>query len=328
MKSPTKTDLQNILSAYNLGTFISIIKTIKNDQVSLAQIINTTKGKIFLKIFREFTTANKQGLEVMHQLRQKNFPVFSVHKTKKGKLYTKYKGMPLAFFEYVKIKEHMEWIPLNKSKISEYAKYLAKFHKLTKNMKLKSVDAGNFTNIRALIKKYYKKRTMYSPRYRAVLAYLNNEIDGLKCPKKEYSTGYFSEFNPGHVIFSGNKLKWVLDWEIGHDNAFYDFGSSMVACFSLNEKNFSYDKCLSYEKLKEYIKSYDKVRKLSKWEKDHIYEALKFGCFKYGIWEFADIETGGMMKEKDIDLRGIRRVEFFMSLGRKEKFLKELKNAR
>ena len=315
----TKTDLASILSAYDLGTFISLGNIVKNDQVSLAQIIQTTKGKIFMKVLREFTTANKQGLEVMHQLRQKNFPVFSVHKTKKGKLYTKYKGMPIAFFEYVKIKENMEWIPLNKSKITEYAKYLAKFHRLTKNMKLKSVDAGNFKSIRALIKKYYKKRRMYSPRYQAVLAYLNNEIDGLKCPKKEYSTGYFSEFNPGHVIFSGNKLKWVLDWEIGHDNAFYDFASSMVACFSLNKPD------LSYEKLKEYIKSYDKVRKLSKWEKDHIYEALKFGCFKYGVWEFADIETGVMKKEKDLDLEGIRRVEFFMSMGRKEEFLKELK---
>ena len=312
----SKEDMHLIFSKYNVGKFVSFGKVIKDDTVSLGQVIETSKGKVFMKVLRDFDLTKKQGLKVMYELGKKKYPVFKIYKSKKEELFVNYKKRSLALFEYVKIKEHMEWAPMNKKKVSEYSKMLAKFHLLTKNIKLKSANLGNLNNLKELVMKFYKKRKKYSKEYQEILNFMNNEIKTIQCPSKEYKTGYFSEFNPGHVIFERNKVKYVIDWEIGYDNAFYDFGSSMVGCFSNKGKKFSYDK------LNEYVKSYNRIRKLSNWEREHIYEALKFGCLKYGIWEFADIKTSGMKEENNLDLEGIRMVKFLMNTS-KEEFLKK-----
>jgi Ser/Thr protein kinase RdoA (MazF antagonist) len=87
-------------------------------------------------------------------------------------------------------------------------------------------------------------------------------------------------------------VRIVIDWNIGKTNAFFDYGSSMTACFSLNGKKF-YPK-----KLNEFISAYDKERPLTNWEKEHIFEALKFGILKYGIWGFVDLKTGDMVRNE------------------------------
>jgi len=35
-------------------------------------------------------------------------------------------------------------------------------------------------------------------------------------------------------MFENNKVKYVIDWDIGKEHAFYDYGSSLVACFSVD----------------------------------------------------------------------------------------------
>ena len=137
---------------------------------------------------------------------------------------------------------------------------------------------------------------------------MEKEIKLIKCPRNEYLTGYYSEFNPGHVIFKNNKVKYVIDWEIGRENAFFDYGGSMASCFSLDGKK------LSHKKLKEFLKGYDKERPLSKWEKDNLFNALKFGILKYGVWGFIDLKTGKMVdSERKIDKTDLNKVNFLMN---------------
>jgi len=142
---------------------------------------------------------------------------------------------------------------------------------------------------------------------------MNNEMKKLKCKSGEKKTGYFSEFNPGHVIFRGNKVKWVIDWEIGYDYRFYDWGSSLVGCF--DEKTGK----LSYGQVREFIKSYNSIQKLSKWEKEHIYEGLLFGVFKYGVWGLIDLDAGGFAKNSNkVDMSDVNKVLYMMNVPKEE----------
>ncbi|MFA5176191.1 MAG: hypothetical protein WC413_02950 [Candidatus Nanoarchaeia archaeon] len=313
-----KIEIKEILANYNLGEFKSFGKILKNDTVSLSQIIETTKGKFFLKVFRNFGLSDKQGLIVMYRLKKQGFPTFKVYSTKKKKLFISYQNNNIAIFEYVKIKEHTGWVSMNKEMIRDYAKTLAKFHVMTKNIKISQGERDDLSRLNRLANIFYKKRMNYSKKYQIYLNFILKEAKNIKIPKKEYTSGYYSEFNPGHVIFSKNKVKYVIDWTIDKDKSFLDFGGSAAACFSLDGTKFS------YENFKEYVKSYDEVRKLSKWEKEHLYEAVKFGCLKYGLWAFADINTKGMTKEKNLDQKDINKIQFIMDTP-KEMFLKRLK---
>lgn len=309
-----KEEIKEILSNYNLGKFKKFKNIKKDDVISFGQVIETTKGKYFMKVLRYSSEGTIQGIRILNKLQKQNFPTYKTFPTKSKKLYLTYKNKKLIFYEYIpNLREN--WKNLNIKQIKDFGKTLAKFHKLTKSMKIKKVKDGTYEDIKSYIHKFFLKRKRFSKKIQKVLEYMEKEIKTIKCPKNQYLTGYFSEFNPGHVFFKNNKVKYIIDWEIGKANAFFDYGSSMVACFNPRGTRF-YSK-----KLKEFISAYDKERPLSNWEKDHLFEAFKFGVLKYGIWGFIDLKTGKLVKkEKDIDTDELNRLKFLIKLD-KDNFL-------
>lgn len=304
----TTAELKEILSNYSIGHFKKFGKIKKDDVVSFGQIIETTKGKLFMKVSRYFNEGVSQGLKVADILHKKKFPVCKIFKTKSKKLYLNYRNKIIVLFEFIPNLKN-NWKNLNPKEINDFSKTIAKFHKLTKTIKIKPVSSGTYENINSLIHNVFLKRKRFSLKIQNVLVFMEKEIKKINCPKNQYSTGFYSEFNPGHVIFRNNKVKYVIDWEIGKTNAFFDYGSSMIASFSPDGKIF-YPK-----KLKEYIYAYNKERLLSAWEKNHLFDAFKFGILKYGIWGFIDLKTGELFeKERNIDRCGLNKIKFLMTL--------------
>ena len=315
----TKKEINEILEKYDLGTFKKFGKVMKDDGISFGRIIHTNKKTIFMKVFRSFDTSIKQGLFVSAKLYRKGFPTYQIYRSKDKRDYIIYKGNKISLIEYINIKETNSWPNLTIPQIKEFAKQLAIFHKLTNNMNLKNTFHGGHYRMKKLIEKAYKIKSRYNEDIRKAIIYMYKEMDKLQCKKGEKMAGYFSEFNPGHVIFDKNKVKYVIDWEIGHNYRFYDWGSSLEACF--NEKTQE----ISFEKLKVFIKSYNSIQKLSKWEKEHIYEGLLFGTFKYGVWGLIDLEARGFAKNsKKVDMNNINKVLNIINLSKKE-FYKKLK---
>ncbi|MBR9704568.1 hypothetical protein GOV12_04095 [Candidatus Pacearchaeota archaeon] len=311
-KQYNKTDIENILRKYNLGKFKKFGKILKNDRVSFCQVIHTSKKKVFMKVFRIFGTHIKQGLIVASYMEKKGFPTYETYQSKQNKSYIIYKKIPIALLEYINIRARDDWPVINNSQMKSYSQGLARFHIDTKNLNLKKIPHGNFKDIKKRIKIFYKIREKKNKKIQKILEFMKENISNTKCPNKEYKSGYYSEYNPGHVFFSGSKIKYVIDWAIGYDNAYYDFGSSMVACFSKNGKK------LNYMKLRTYIYEYNKIRKLSSSEKEHIYEALLFGICKYGVWGLNDLKKGKIASDKEICKDGVNRVLFIMNLSKKE----------
>ena len=307
-----KKDMDIILSNYNLGRLKKIGKIKKDDVVSLGQEIITTKGKYFLKVFKSFNIEEKQGFETAYKLQKNGFPTHKIFLTKNKDIFLNYKKYKIIILEFVGGLDH-DWKILSLKEIRDYARTLAKFHKITKKTKLNKGRYGSYEDISKTINKYYNKRKKYSKKFQDILSFMKKEIDSLPKPKNQYITGYYSEYNPGHVKFRNNKVVCVYDWSIGRDEAFYDIGSSMPGCFEKGGK-------LSSKRINEFVKAYGKERPLTKWEKEHIFDALKFGILKHGIWGFFDLKTGTIHEhEKNFDKDDLNMVLWLMNVT-KDKF--------
>ena len=299
----SKNQVEEILKNYNLGRLKKLGKIMKNDVVSLGQEIVTTQGRYFLKVHKSFALGEKQGLEASYLLR-KNIPSPKIYLTKKKSLFLGYKNYKIIIFEFLSgLKSKWE---MNKEEIRDFSKTLARFHKQTRKMKFQRIKSGNYQDISSLIKKYYNKRRIYPKNIQKSLEFMKKEIENLPIPENQYLTGFYSEFYPGHVYFKHNKVVSVIDWMIGREEAFYDIGSSLIACFSKNGKKFFQGR------FKDFIDSYNKVRKMTKWEKEHIFDALKFGILKTGIWGFFNLQTGKMASENKIDRDDLNLVLWLM----------------
>lgn len=296
-----KQELERILKPYNLGKLKEIGKVLKDDNNSFCQIIKTSKQKLVLKLFRRLSNSEKEGISLSQELLKKGYPSNKIFRKNNGNLISKYQGKSLIIMKY---SDPKGWDSgFNKYQMKEFGKNLAKFHSLSSRKQLQTGD--EWKDLKENITKCYKYRNKYSKETKNLIEFMRKNVNNLKCPKNEFISGHFSEYNPGHVSFSDNKLSAVLDWDVSRDYAFYDLASSSVACFKKSGK-------LDFGLLKNYLDSYNKARKLSEWEKNHVLEALMFGCFKYATWE---ILTGSL---GEIHMSKLR---YIVNLSEREKTL-------
>ena len=97
----TKKEIEQILSNYNIGKFKKFGSIKKDDVISFGQIIETTKGKFFMKVLRYSSKGTLQGIKILNNLQKQNFPTYKTFPTKSKKLYLTYKNKKLIFYEYI-----------------------------------------------------------------------------------------------------------------------------------------------------------------------------------------------------------------------------------
>jgi Ser/Thr protein kinase RdoA (MazF antagonist) len=310
----SKRDIQQILSNYNLGnlkSFEPIERRLNTLNHSL--IINTTKGKFFLKIytkqFKRFKYHILKGLELLIFLEKKKYPSIKVIISKDRKPYIEYKTVTFAIFEFLNIKEKRI---INKEEAYELGKSLGKLHKLSKNFPLNRTGQGYSSFKRELNKNFYLSKK--APRiYKEALTYVKKYFSMIEVPSTQPKSVCHVEFTHEHVQFKGNKLIKVIDWdEISKDYLFYDLGTTMVEAFTKNSVNFNI--------LSSIIKGYESQRKLTDWEREHLFEALLFGICKFVIWglDKEEIRKSGWGKI------GLQSVNILRKIG-KDKFNFNLK---
>jgi len=299
-------EIKEILNYYNIGQFISFWYIKKDDENSFGQAIETTQGFFFMKVLRRFDNWIKESVKIAHELYEKDFPTYKTYLTKNAEVYLDYKDNNIVFYEYVK-DLGWEWRDLNIEEIADFARVLGSFHKLTKWLEIQSSTSGTYEKIKLLIDDLYVNKELFGLEIQNIIFYMKKEIWWLATPKNEYLTGFYSEYNPGHVMFENNKVKYVIDWDLWREFAFYDYWSSMVSCFSVDGTDFFRDK------LKEFIIVYNKERPLSDWEKENLFDAFKFGVIKYWAWGLIDLET------KEINPHQLNKLNYVMNLS-KDKF--------
>lgn len=301
-----KEEFEKILENYNLGKLKGFKKGRKEEyDVQPCFIIQTTKGKFFLKTYlgsRDFSLI-RNGLRFLDFLRKKNYPAIKAYITKKGRPYLLHRKTLIAIFELMDLKENKS---LTQKQACEFGKALGRLHKITRNASITKTKGYNYYF--SLFEKNRHLKEKGPKLYREAIEYAKGEFKNLKVPKDQPKSVCHEEFTLEHVRFKNGKIVKVIDWDwINKGFLIYDLGTTMTQGFR-NRK-------LDFNLLRAIIKGYESERKLTKWERDHLYEALTYGMFKYMIWG---------LDEPIRDLTHIKNILHLRDFG-KEDFNKELK---
>jgi len=306
-------DIKKIIARYNLGeikSFISIDRRLSTLNSSF--IIKTSKGKFFLKAytkqFKRFKYHILKGLALLIFLEKQNYPSIKVILARNNNPYITYNGITFAIFEFINIEEKRI---KNKYQAYEIGKNLGKLHLLTRNFPISKRGQSYDSFKRDLNLNFYLSRNA-PDKYKKILNHIREYYTSLKIPHSQPKSICHVEFTSQHVRFNKNKLIKVIDWdEVGKDYMFYDLGTTMAECFT--------KKIINFKILNSIIKGYESQRKLTKWERSHLFEALFFGISKFVIWGLDKEE----IKKSGWNKIGLQEVGVLINMG-KTKFYENL----
>ncbi|MBE9224075.1 phosphotransferase [Phormidium sp. LEGE 05292] len=303
-----RSDLENILDFYNLGNLKSYLTYPRESKhLQLCYCLSTTTGKYFLKQYKEFDNFKHHGLFLVNYLLENNYPSVKLFNSKNNNPYTEYNGSKVALFEFL---DFTIVSNMTKNKAYQIGKYLGLLHKQTEFYPFFETFE-TYEYYYDLFLKYYSESKRLSCQLLKVIEYIKDNIENLKVPDYLPQSICHVEFTLEHIIFKHEKVFKIVDWDcVNRYYSFYDLGTTLVSSFDEEILNFNY--------LAEIIKGYNKQRELTTWEKEHIFEAIQFGIFKFFLWGLSEAT-----KQNNNLTWGYNWVEEFMKYD-KIKFYGEL----
>ena len=304
-----KEEIAEILKEYSIGKIIGYKQLNRELHLQPCYIIKTRKRAYFLKKYDilKFKTARK-GFDLLNFLEKKDYPSVRLIKTIGGKSFIIYKKSPFTLWEY--LKEDAK-IKINAKEANELGKYLGELHHITKNYKM--FDAKGYLRYKKMFNESYTFNSIAPERVKNVLNYIRLKFGGLKVPKNQPKAVCHEEYSIQHVLFKNNKLIKIIDWDgVGRDYMFYDLGLTLNTAIK--------NKKIDFRLLKEIIRGYENKRKLTKWEKEQLFECLLFGAIKYFCWGNGkeEIKRNGWNYETIEKIETLIKYEkiFYTSLGK------------
>jgi homoserine kinase type II len=307
----TKEEIQKTLENYSLGKLISIKRLNRRcEHLQPSFIIKTEGGKYFFKQYWEFDYSKKKGLEFNIFLQKKRYPCNKVILTKKSRPFFKINGIFVSIFEFLPYKEKEN---MNLKECYELGKGLAKLHNLSKDYKnIKEVLSP--THYLKEFKEYYHFSENAPKIIKEIFENIKLEYPKIIKKMSGLPKGIcHTEYTIQHTRFYNNKLVSVIDWDlINKSYLLYDLGTTLSTTLEKTKINF--------EKMKAILKGYESIRKLSKKEKETLFEAVELGIFKFITWGLnkEEIEKSGW------ENIGLVQANILMKLGKKDFYRKLL----
>ncbi|MFH1455819.1 MAG: homoserine kinase [archaeon] len=301
----SKEDFNKILSEYDLGEYKKF-KPFKLGAVQTNLLLETTRGKFVFRYYEN--RPEKYALfesNILQYLKKHSYPCPAPIRNKHGRFLGKYKNKPFALFEL------MEGVHRKKGDAKLIAQTIGKLHKISIGYK----------------PEYYKVRDTYDPNSCWKNAKLNSrkiksksesenrlrwlkiELQKLKLPNNLPKGLCHCDTHPSNFLYKNNKLTAVLDFDdASYVYLLYDI-SNMIYFWAWPHK-----KKLIFNKAKELLVEYNKHRKLTQIEKEHLYDILKMVVFMSIGWFIHDNDDYESEKKKIESLNLIGREEFYNKL--------------
>lgn len=290
--------VSNIIKNYNIGSLKNqrLIYNFWNEVYK----IKTTKGDYILKELKHTTIKMVKQEAEIHRTLGRKVPIQKVILTNNGKQTIKIDNKNYVIKEYFEGKTIDDGRKQKIEIIKQIGRYLALIHKTKFNFPLKN------KNLIKKIQDFYSKIDKNSREYYVsskVLNYLKNEgFEKAKFPKGLIHI----DLHGGNYIIKDNKIQAVLDFdEAGLEAYIFDIGLCIY--------DFAMFKDLNKKRMNIFIRSYEKIRKLTKEEKKHIINAVIFmgihslhylikknGTNKYNFNEFFIKKYIGFLKRRKI----------------------------
>ena len=276
----SKKDIVKLVDEYALGDLVAFTG-VRNGSVNTHYLIETKKGKYFLKIDEIKSELEvKQELDLLLNFRKQNFPFLHPLTPKSGRFYVEFQGKCLT------VTRNLDGVELpveaiNATHLSALGHTLANLHLIGRSYKKGIDNRFGFNRIVAIYREVRRQLPSHLKNIVRVLddefSYLENYLDN-NLPKGIIHGDLFAD----NVKFKGNRLTGVMDFEAAcRGKLIYDLATAVNAlCFI--EERYRIDR---FEAL---ISGYESLRPLSLPEWDSFPNELRFSALRFTVTRIKD----------------------------------------
>lgn len=317
----TKKEFLKISDKFGLG-IVKNYKLIKGGLVNHNYFLETRNGRYIVRIIRSNNPEKikhlKLQFKIFDYLKKKGFPYLLPYplKTNDSKEIVNVKGKNV--WVYVAI-DGKNYDRPDISQIKLMAKALAIYHKFILGFKEEKQKDSSDKRIINDFKKM-QKIVIHNPvdklalKYRDYFKEIFEEVKNIKFTEKQLFV--HSDFDSSNVLFKNGKLIGIIDF----DDTFY---SPRVFDIAISIRDSCYNNLngIDINKLKIFLKEYEKISKLSKEEKKMIIPIILKANVDFFVWIYVHMKKEKENKKKYMQ-EMINSTENI--LKNKEKIIREL----
>ena len=275
-----KKDISSINKKFENQKFLSF-KGIKQGIENTNYLLKSKDKKFILTIF-EKRVSNKEipfFMKLMDKLNSSKINCPKPLRTKSDSYLIKLKKKTACIVSFLEGKDKKK---LNIKDCYAIGKTTAQMHLVTEKLKLYRKNSMGIKNLNPLLKSIKFKYNKFSK----IDLFLKNNLKDINkyWPKKLPNGIIHGDLFIDNIFFKKNKLSGIIDFYFaGNDFFMYEIAICINAlCFDLKGKKFSMNK----QKIKNLIKGYESIKKISFKEKNAINvlcrgAALRYFCLLY-----------------------------------------------
>lgn len=263
----TKAQVEGLIDKYPIGHLVNFERIKEQGFMNYMFVVKTNKGQFILRIAKNTKEKKDLLFEINLLNLLKGIPVPKYVKDKKGQYINRFKENNYSLYKYLEGKMPKK---ITKNLLKEMAYFLAKFHRQTKNFDITQQRFAwyNFTNERADEFEQYMIKKLVG--YKDEISYLKSEVLNNRLPEKIPTGPIHVDMRRQNILAIGNKLTGVVDFDNCQMGP-YILDLSMSIIWVCTKKDG-----LDYKKTYEFLKHYEKFRKLNKIEKENFFQAIRY----------------------------------------------------
>ena len=291
-----KRDISYINTKFNNEKFISF-KGIKQGIENTNYLLKSENKKFILTIFEKRVSKKEIPffLKLMEGLNNSKINCPKPLKTINGNYLIKLKNKTACIVSFLNGKDKKK---LNSKNCFEIGKIVAQMHLVTNKMKLFRKNSMGIKNLNSLLKSIKFK----SKKSNNLEKFLASNLKNIQknWPKKLPQGIIHGDLFMDNIFFNKNKLSGIIDFYFaGNDYLMYEIAFCINAlCFDKKKSKFMINK----QKIKNLIKGYESIKKISLKEKKSLNILCKGAAIRYlltRLYDYSNTPKTALIKIKN-----------------------------
>ncbi len=289
-------EINTINENFNIEEIISF-KGIKQGIENTNYLLKSKKKKYILTIFEKRVLKEEIPffMKLMDNLNSSKISCPKPHKTKKNKYLIKLKNKTACIVSFLEGKDKKI---LKTNDCYVIGKTIAQMHIVTKKMKLNRKNSMGIRNLKPLLESIKFKSKKFS---NLKIFLKNNLIDIIKNWPKQLPKGIIhGDLFIDNIFFKKKELSGIIDFYFAANDYFmYEIAICINAlCFDQKKQTFK----MNNNKIKNLIKGYESVKKISLREKKSINILCRGAALRYlltRLYDYSNTPKTAFIKIKD-----------------------------
>ena len=234
-------------------------------------------------------------MKLMDELNHSNISCPKPLKNNNGNYLIKLKSKTACIVSFLEGKDKSK---LNSKNCFEVGKIIAQMHSVTKNIKITRKNSMGIKNLDPLLKSIKFK----SKKFNNLEKFLINNLKDIKkrWPKKLPSGIIHGDLFIDNIFFKKNKLSGIIDFYFAANDYFmYEIAICINAlCFDNKKSKFKINK----QKIKDLIKGYESIKKISLKEKKSLNILCRGAAMRYlltRLYDYSNTPKTALIQIKD-----------------------------